>query len=74
MLGRLTSLAVSPDASQLLVGLASGRACLTAAGSGGELGVLDGHPGAVTASAIAGVEKCAATGTTDGTVRLWTLR
>ncbi len=74
MLGRLTSLAVSPDASQLLVGLASGRACLTAAGSGGELGMLDGHPGAVTASAIAGVEKYAATGTTDGTVRLWTVR
>jgi WD40 repeat protein len=74
MLGRLTSLAVSPDASQLLVGLASGRACLSEAGAGGELGVLDGHPGAVTASAIAGVEKCAATGTTDGTVRLWVVR
>ena len=74
MLGRLTSLAVTPDASLMLVGLRSGQACLSEAGTGRELALLNGHPGPVTASALPGTGKCAATGATDGTVRLWLVR
>ena len=71
---RLTSLAVAPDASHLLVGYASGTAFVTEAGSDRSLATLEGHPGAVTATALSSVGPSAATGTTDGTVRLWMLR
>jgi WD40 repeat protein len=74
MRGRMASLAVTPDAALVLVGLASGKACLTDPGRGGEVAVLDGHAGPVTATAFTGTGKHAATGTTDGTVRLWILR
>ncbi|HEY6196148.1 MAG TPA: hypothetical protein VI504_14005 [Candidatus Eisenbacteria bacterium] len=71
MPGRLASLAVAADASHLLVGYASGQAFLTEAGTDRQVAVLEGHPGAVTASALPAAGKCAATGASDGTVRLW---
>jgi len=71
---RLTSLAVAPDASHLLVGYASGTAYVTEAGSDRSLATLEGHAGPVTATALSALGPAAATGTTDGTVRLWTLR
>jgi len=71
MQDRLASLAVAPDASLLLVGFSSGKAFLTKAGAEREMAVLDGHPGPVTAAALPGSGKIAATGTVDGTVRLW---
>jgi WD40 repeat protein len=74
MLGRLTSLAITPDASHLLVGLASGHACLHESGADRELAKLDGHAGAVTATALPSTGKFAATGSTDGSVRLWVVR
>lgn len=74
VVGRLASLAVTPDASLMLVGLGSGRACLSEAGTGRELALLEGHPGPVTAVALPGAGKCAATGASDGTVRLWSVR
>jgi len=71
MRGRLTSLAVTPDAALLLVGLTSGKACLTERASDREVAVLDGHAGPVTAAALSGTGKHAATGAIDGSVRLW---
>ena len=71
MRGRMTSLAVTPDATFLLVGLASGKACLTERATDREVAVLDGHPGPVTAAALSGTGKHAATGARDGSVRLW---
>jgi hypothetical protein len=71
MRGRLTSLAVTPDAALLLVGLTSGKACLTERASDRQVAVLDGHAGPVTASALSGTGKHAATGAVDGSVRLW---
>ena len=69
--GRLTSLAVTPDAAFLLVGLSSGRACLIEKANDREVAALDGHPGAVTATALSSTGKSAATGARDGSVRLW---
>jgi len=71
---RLVSLAATPDASSLLVGLKSGKASVFEVSGSREVGLLDGHPGAVTAAAISATGKFAATGSTDGSVRLWGLR
>ena len=35
------------------------------------VGVLGRHPGSVSATALAQTRKCAATGSADGTIRLW---
>ena len=71
---RLVSLAATPDGSNLLVGLRSGKASVFETAGGREVGLLDGHPGAVTATAISATGKLAATGSTDGSLRLWGLR
>jgi hypothetical protein len=71
---RLVALAATPDASNLLVGLRSGKASVFEVPGRREVGWLDGHPGAVTATAISATAKLAATGSTDGSVRLWGLR
>jgi hypothetical protein len=71
---RLVSLAATPDASSLLIGTRSGKASVFEVSGSREVGLLDGHPGAVTAAAISATGKFAATGSTDGSVRLWGLR
>jgi len=71
---RLVSLAATPDGSNLLVGLRSGKASVFETAASREVGLLDGHRGAVTATAISATGKLAATGSTDGSVRLWGLR
>ena len=71
---RLVSLAATPDASSLLIGLRSGKASVFETAGTREVGLLDGHPGPVTATAISATGKLAATGSTDGSVRLWGLR
>ena len=71
---RLVSLAATPDASSLLIGLRSGKASVFEVSGSREVGLLEGHPGAVTAAAISATGKLAATGSTDGSVRLWGLR
>jgi WD40 repeat protein len=71
---RLVSLAATPDGSHLLVGLRSAKASVFETAASREVGLLDGHPGAVTATAISATGKFAATGSTDGSVRLWGLR
>jgi len=74
MTERLVSLAVSPDAASLLVGSPSGKAYLNDMASNREIALLDGHGGPVTASALPGTGRNAATGAADGTVRLWGVR
>jgi len=69
--GRPASLAVAPDGALLIAGLTSGKARLTEAGTDREVAVLEGHPGPVTAAALPGTGKSAATGAADGSVRLW---
>jgi WD40 repeat protein len=71
---RLVALASTPDASNLLIGLRSGKASVFETAGSREVGLLDGHPGAVTATAISATGKFAATGSTDGSIRLWGLR
>ncbi|HXS83049.1 MAG TPA: WD40 repeat domain-containing protein [Methylomirabilota bacterium] len=71
---RLVSLAATPDVSNLLIGLRSGKASVFEVSGSREVGLLEGHPGAVTAAAISATGKLAATGSTDGSVRLWGLR
>jgi hypothetical protein len=71
MRGHLASLAVAPDGALVLVGLASGKAFLSETGKDPEVALLDGHRGAVTAAALPGAAKLAATGAVDGSVRLW---
>ena len=71
MPGRLATLAMSPDASLLLAGFATGKAVLSELGAERELAILGRHPGAVSAVAIAPTRKYAATGSADGTIRLW---
>ena len=71
MQDRLASLAVGSEASLLLAGFMSGKAFLTKQGADRELAVFEGHPGAVSAAALAATSKHAATGSTDGTIRLW---
>jgi len=74
MPNRLASLAASVDASLLLVGTTSGKACLHEMSTRREVALLDAHAGAVTAAALAGAGKPAATGAPDGTVRVWSVR
>ena len=69
--GSLASLAVAPDGALFIAGLTSGKARLTEAGTDREVAVLEGHPGPVTAAALPGTGKSAATGAADGSVRLW---
>lgn len=71
MPGRLATLAMVPDASLLLAGFATGKAVLSELGAERELAVLGRHPGSVSATALAQTRKCAATGSADGTIRLW---
>jgi WD40 repeat protein len=71
---RMVSLASTPDVSNLLIGLRSGKASVFETSTSREVGLLDGHPGAVTATALSATGKLAATGSTDGSVRLWGLR
>ena len=71
MPGRLATLAMLPDASLLLAGFATGKAVLSELGAERELAVLGRHPGAVSAVAIAPARKHVATGSADGTIRLW---
>ncbi len=71
MPGRLATLAMMPDASLLMAGFATGKAALSELGAERELAVLGRHPGSVAAVALAGTRKCAATGSADGTIRLW---
>ena len=71
---RLVTLATTPDAATLLIGLRSRKASLFETAGKREVGLLDGHPGAVTAAAISATGRLAATGSTDGSVRLWGLR
>jgi len=68
------SLAATPDVSSLLIGLRSRKASVFEVSGSREVGLLEGHPGAVTAAAISATGKLAATGSTDGSVRLWGLR
>src|SRR5262249_24667356 len=49
---RLLSLAASIDASHLVIGTGSHRASVYEVSGGREVGLLDGHPGAVTAAAM----------------------
>jgi len=71
---RMVTFASTPDASSLLIGLRSGKASVFETARSREVGLLEGHPGAVTATAISATGKLAATGSTDGSVRLWGLR
>jgi WD40 repeat protein len=71
---RMASFASTPDASSLLIGLRSGKASVFETARSREVGLLEGHPGAVTATAISATGRLAATGSTDGSVRLWGLR
>jgi WD40 repeat protein len=71
---RLVSFAATPDATNLLIGLRSGKASVFETAGSREVGILDGHPGPVPATAISATGKLAATGSTDGSVRLWGLR
>jgi WD40 repeat protein len=71
---RMVALASTPDAANLLIGLRSGKASVFETAGSREVGLLDGHPGAVTAVAISATGKFAATGSTDGSIRLWGLR
>lgn len=69
--GRVRSFALAPDGAFGMVGLDDRSARITRLATRAEVGRLEGHSTAVTAVALSGTHKAAATGSKDGSVRLW---
>jgi WD40 repeat protein len=71
--GHVRSFALSPDGAFGILGLDDRTARITRLATRAEVGRLEGHRGPVTAVAISATQKAVATGSADGSVRLWRL-
>ncbi len=69
--GPIRSVAFSPDGSTVLTGDSDGTVRLWDAGSGGEIGCLEGHGGLVRSVAFSPDGSTVLTGGDDGMARLW---
>jgi len=69
--GSVLSFALCPDGAFGALGLNDRTARITRLATRSEAGRLEGHPGPVTAVALSSTHKAAATGCTDGSIRLW---
>jgi WD40 repeat protein len=69
--GSARAFALSPDGAFAALGLNDRTARITRLATRAEVGRLEGHVGPVTAVALSPTHKVVATGSSDGSVRLW---
>jgi WD40 repeat protein len=69
--GSVRSFALSPDGAFGALGLNDRTARITRLATRSEVGRLEGHAGPVTAVAFSATQKGVATGSSDGSVRVW---